>query len=201
MNSKYAIYIHGLGSGANSGTKSSFTRYLPDYEWVCPEVSEHPEESLAIINEYVKVFSPEIIAGTSLGGLYTIYADAPQSTKVVCNATIGIEHTLRKIGYGKYTFFCQREDGREEYVIDESLVRSFTEFKKNHKISLGAYNLGIYSTRDELVGEVESRKNAKALEALGFTIQWSDKFGHRTNEQIAKKIPGWLEELWKNSKE
>lgn len=201
MSYKYAIYIHGLGSGANSGTKSSFLRYLPEYEWICPEVSEHPEESLAIIHEHIQVFSPEIIAGTSLGGLYTLYANAPMTTKIVCNATIGIEHVLRKIGYGKYQFFCEREDGRMEYVIDEALVRSFTDFKKNHEICLGTYNLGVFSTRDELVGEVESRKNAKALAELGFTIQWSDKFGHRTNEQVAKKISSWLEELWKNSKE
>ena len=87
---------------------------------VCPEVNEDPEESEAIIREHIAVFRPAIIAGTSMGGLYALYADA-------------------------------------------------------------------------LVGQVESRKNARLLEAAGFTVVWSDKFGHRLNENVAKKIPSWLE--------
>lgn len=191
---KYAIYIHGAGSGAKGGTKSAFLHYLPEYEWLCPEVNENPEESVAKINEYISVFSPEIIAGTSLGGLYAIYADAPEAIKIVCNTTVTIEKVLRKIGYGAHPFFCEREDGRTEYVIDEPLVRSFTKFKESHEILPGRLNLGIFSTDDELVGQVESRKNAKILEAAGFRIFWSDKFGHRLNENVAKKIPAWIAE-------
>lgn len=191
---RYAIYIHGAGSGAKGGTKSAFLHYLPEYEWLCPEVNEDPEESIAKINEYISVFSPEIIAGTSLGGLYAIYADAPDAIKIVCNTSITIEKVLRKLGYGAHPFFCEREDGRTEYVIDEPLVRSFTRFKDTHRIIPGRLNLGIFSTDDELVGQVESRKNAKILEEAGFRIFWSDKFGHRLNENVAKKIPGWMAE-------
>jgi len=195
--SKYAIYIHGMGSGSKSGTSSAFLKYFKDYEWICPEVNEDPYESLQIIDEYIKVFSPEIIAGTSLGGLYTAFVNAPDSIKIVCNAAIEIEHVIRKVGYGKHTFFCEREDGRKEYELSETVVRRFSEFKKNHDISLGRINLGVYSKDDEFVGQVESRRNAKLLEKAGFSIIWSDKFGHRMNENVAKKIPGWIEELSK----
>ena len=50
----------------------------------------------------------------------------------------------------------------------------------------------MFSLNDELVGQVESRRNAKLLEAEGFTVIWSDKFGHRLNENVAKKITAWL---------
>lgn len=196
MESKgYAIYIHGAGSGAKSGTGSSFLKHFPEYEWICPEVNEDPEESVAKIDEYVRVFSPSIIAGTSMGGLYTLYANAPDAVKIVCNATLDIEKVLRKIGYGKHPFFCEREDGRTEYTIDEMMIRRFTAFKKNHEIISGAKNLAIFSTDDELVGQVESRKNAKLLEETGFTVFWSDKFGHRMNDNVAKRIPGWLKAI------
>ena len=191
---EYAIYIHGAGSGAKSGTRSSFMKCFPEYEWICPEVNEDPEESVAKIDEYVRVFSPAIIAGTSMGGLYTLYTDAPEAIKLVCNATLNIESVLRKLGYGSHPFFCEREDGRTEYIIDETMVRAFTAYKKAHEIIPGRKNLGIFSTNDELIGQVESRKNAKLLEQAGFTIIWSDKFGHRLNEQVAKKIPGWIKE-------
>ncbi len=192
---KYGIYIHGAGSGAKSATKSAFLTYMPEYDWICPEVDENPQQSIGKINEYVKVFSPEIIAGTSMGGFYTFYADAPDAIKVVCNATVTIEKVLRKIGYGTYPFFCEREDGRTEYTIDESLVRTFIQYRNSHMIIPGRINLAVFSTDDELVGQVESRKNAKLLEEAGFSIVWSDKFGHRLNENVAKKIPGWIEKL------
>lgn len=189
---KYAIYIHGAGSGARSGTKSAFLRYMPDYEWICPEVNEDPEESVAVIDEYVKVFSPAVIAGTSLGGLYTLYANAPQAVKVVCNATVNIEKVLRKLGYGVHAFFCEREDGRTEYTIDEDMIRRFIQYRNSHAFIPGRINLAVFSTDDELVGQVESRKNAKILQEAGYTVVWSDKFGHRLNENVAKKIPGWI---------
>lgn len=192
---EYAIYIHGAGSGAKSGTKSAFLHYLPEYEWICPEVGEDPGESVEKINEYVQVFSPAVIAGTSMGGLYTLYADAPQAIKIVCNATVSIEKVLRKIGYGAHPFFCEREDGRTEYIIDEEMVRRFTRYKNSHSFVPGRLNLAVFSTDDELVGQVESRKNAKILQEAGYTVVWSDKFGHRLNENVAKKIPGWIAEI------
>ena len=192
---RYAIYIHGLGSGAKSGTSSAFVHYFPEYEWICPEVNEDPEESIAKINEYISVFQPQIVAGTSMGGFYTAYADAPGAVKIAVNATVGVEHVLRKVGYGKHTFFCEREDGRREYELNETVVRKFTAFKASHSFILGRTNLAVYSKDDELVGQVESRKNAKVLEAEGFTVIWSDKFGHRLNENVARKIPSWIKEL------
>ena len=191
----YAIYIHGLGSGAKSGTSSAFVHYFPEYEWLCPEVNEDPEESEAIIQEYIRVFQPKMIAGTSMGGLYTIYANAPDTIKVVVNATVGVEHVLRKVGYGKHPFYCEREDGRTEYELSETVVRKFTSYKASHHFILGAKNLAVFSKDDELVGQVESRKNAKLLEEAGFTVIWSDKFGHRLNENVAKKIPQWISGL------
>lgn len=190
----YAIYIHGAGSGAKSGTNSAFRHYFPDYEWLCPEVNEDPEESVAKIEEYIEVFSPALIAGTSLGGLYALYANAPDAAKIVCNASVNIERVLRKLGYGMHPFFCEREDGRTQFEINEQIVRKFTEYKETHPILPGRINIAVFSTNDELVGQVESRKNAVILEENGFTIHWSDKFGHRMNENVAKKIPAWLKE-------
>ncbi len=155
-------------------------------------MNEDPEESEAVIGEFVKVFDPRLIAGTSMGGFYALYADAPNAGKVLVNPTVGIEHVLRKVGYGKHKFFCEREDGRTEYELNEAVIRKFTAYKASHGFISGRENLAVFSMRDELVGQVESRKNAALLQKAGFSVVWSDKFGHRLNENVAKKIPGWL---------
>lgn len=188
----YAIYIHGVGSGAKSGTKSSLAHYFTEYEWINPEVTHDPYESIPLLNEWAKTFQPALIAGTSMGGLYTLYVDCPSAIKLAVNPAMNIETVLRKIGYGKYKYLCERENGETEYVIDESMARRFIQFRNEHEIIKGARNMAVFSTADELVGRENSKKSAAVLEKLDFEIYWYDKFGHRMNEQAAKKIVGWM---------
>jgi len=192
MMKPYALYIHGMGSGAKSGTKSSLGHYLSDYEWISPEVTHNPEESLAILNDWAQAFQPALIAGTSMGGFYNLYIDCPSAVKLIVNPTYNIENVMRKVGYGKHKYHCERENGETEYVIDEPLVRSFINYRTEHQIILGVRNIAVFSSDDELVGKENAKKNAAVLEKAGFEVYWSDKFGHRLNEKVAKKIVEWL---------
>ena len=184
----YALYVHGMGSGAKSGTKSSLGHYLDGYEWLSPELPVEPEEAMAILEDYVKVFSPALIAGTSLGGLYLLYLDAPEATKVAINPTYNIETTLRRIGYGKHPFHCEREDGATEYVIDEPLVKRYMAVRDQRTPVPSARMVALFSTDDELVGRESAKQNAAALQRLGYEIHWCDKFGHRLNQPAAKLL-------------
>lgn len=184
----YALYVHGMGSGAKSGTKSSLGHYLDGYEWLSPELPVEPAEAMAILDDYVKVFEPKLIVGTSLGGLYVLYLDAPEAVKVAVNATYNIETTLRKIGYGKHKFHCEREDGTTEYTIDEPLVKRYMAVRDEREAKKSAKMIGFFSTDDELVGKEPAKKNAAALEILGYEICWCDKFGHRLNQPAAKVL-------------
>lgn len=47
----YALYIHGMGSGAKSGTRSSLGHYLDGYEWLSPELPVEPEAAMAILED------------------------------------------------------------------------------------------------------------------------------------------------------
>lgn len=189
----YALYIHGMGSGAKSGTKSSLGHYLDRYEWLSPELPVEPDEAMAILDDYVKVFSPTLIAGTSLGGLYLLYLDAPEATKVAINPTYNIETTLRRIGYGKHPFHCEREDGATEYTIDEPLVKRYMAIRDQRTPIRSARMVALFSTDDELVGREPAKQNATALQQLGYEIHWCDKFGHRLNQPTAKLLSKILE--------
>ncbi len=184
----YALYIHGMGSGAKSGTKSSLGHYLDQYEWLSPELPVEPEAAMSILEDYVKVFSPTLIAGTSLGGLYLIYLDAPDAVKVAVNPTYNIETTLRRIGYGRHPFHCEREDGATEYTIDEPLVKRYMALRDQRTPLPSARMIALFSTDDELVGREPAKQNAAALQRLGYEIHWSDKFGHRLNQPAAKLL-------------
>ncbi len=184
----YALYVHGMGSGAKSGTKSSLGHYLDGYEWLSPELPVEPAEAMAILEDYVNVFSPALIAGTSLGGLYLLYLDAPEAVKVAINPTYNIETTLRRIGYGKHPYHCEREDGATEYTIDEPLVKRYMAVRDQRTPMPSKRMVAFFSSNDELVGREPAKQNAAALQRLGYEIHWSDKFGHRLNQPAAKML-------------
>lgn len=184
----YALYIHGMGSGAKSGTKSSLGHYLDRYEWLSPELPVEPAEAMAILDDYVKVFNPALIAGTSLGGLYLMYLDAPDAVKVAINPTYNIETTLRRIGYGKHKYHCEREDGATEYTIDEPLVKRYMAVRDGREPVASKRMVALFSTDDELVGREPSKQNAASLQRFGYEIHWCDKFGHRLNQPAAKML-------------
>ena len=190
----YALYIHGLGSSAASGTKSSLARSLDGYEWLAPEITHNPFESLDILNEWVATFQPALVAGTSMGGLLTMYVNSPNAIKVAVNSCVEIERVLRKIGYGKHPYLQLRENGETEYIIDEPMIRQFITFRETNTPILGTRNIALFSTDDELIGREFSKKNAALLGSLGYEIYWNAKFGHRCNEQAAKQIKVILSE-------
>jgi len=184
----YALYVHGMGSGAKSGTRSSLGHYLDGYEWLSPELPVEPEEAMAVLEDYVRVFSPALITGTSLGGLYLLYLDAPKAVKAAVNPTYNIETTLRRIGYGKHPYHCEREDGVKEYTIDEPLVKRYMALRDGRDPRPSARMVAFFSTDDELVGREPSKRNAEAMQRLGYEIHWCDKFGHRLNQPAAKAL-------------
>jgi len=184
----YALYVHGFGSGANSNSSRMVGARVTGYEWLHPEMPLDPEEALSILNEHVRVFEPEMIIGTSMGGLLISRVTAPKATKVVVNPALEMDRALRRMGYGKYDFFCDREDGAQQYVIDEPLVQKYASFQANHLIQPGAKNFVLMSADDELLGHEMTKKNASVMAENGFDVTYSDKFGHRLNEQSAKKI-------------
>ncbi|MCQ2285293.1 MAG: hypothetical protein MJZ76_00260 [Bacteroidales bacterium] len=188
----YALYIHGVGSGGHSSTKSSLCSHLTDYEWIAPDITLNPYESISLLNEWAKTFQPTLIAGTSMGGFYTLYVDAPTAIKVAVNPGFYMETALRKLGYGKYKYLCERENGETEYVIDEPTARRFIQFRQDTQVKLGIKNLALFSSNDELIGKENAKKNAAAIENCGFDLLWSDKFGHRLNDRAMKKIEEWL---------
>ena len=190
----YALYIHGLGSSAASGTKSSLARSLDGYEWLAPEITHNPFESLDILNEWVATFQPALVAGTSMGGLLAMYVNSPNAIKVAVNPCVEIERVLRKIGYGKHPYLQPRENGETEYNIDEPMIRQFITFRETNTPILGTRNIALFSTDDELIGHEVSKKNAALLESFGYEIYWNAKFGHRCNEQAAKQIKVILSE-------
>ena len=175
-----AIYVHGLGSGAASTTVRTVIKVFSEYEWIVLEVNENPFESVAKINATVGEFNPSLLMGTSLGGYYVFYADAPCAVKVICNPAMNIAELIRtKIGFGIYSYFVERQDGNAEYMLDETVCRRFTEYESSHNAVSGTKNYALFAVHDELIGDADMLENMALVFESGYRLLLDSRGGHR----------------------
>ena len=184
-----AIYVHGLGSGAASTTIRTVRKVFSEYEWIALEVNENPFESVEKINATVSEFNPSLLMGTSLGGYYVFYADAPYATKVICNPAMNIAELIRsKIGFGTYSYFVERQDGNTEYTLDEADCKCFTEYESSHKAVSGTKNYALFAVHDELIGDTDMLDNMAMVFESGYRLLFDSKGGHRLRAASLKLL-------------
>lgn len=121
-----AIYVHGLGSGAASTTIDIVREVFSDYEWTAVEVNEDPVDSINTINQAIAELHPAFLMGTSLGGLYLMYADMnsceEDAIRLLFNPACDIARIIREaIGFGSKEYFVSRQDGVQEYELNEAV--------------------------------------------------------------------------------
>ena len=184
-----AIYVHGLGSGAASTTVRTVCKIFSEYEWIALEINENPFESIEKINAVISEFNPSLLMGTSLGGYYVFYADAPCATKVICNLAMNIAELIRsKIGFGTYSYLVERQDGNAEYILDETICRCFTEYESNHKAVSGIKNYAMFAMHDELIGDADMLDNMAMVFESSYRLLLDSKGGHRLRAASLKLL-------------
>ena len=183
-----AIYVHGLGSGAASTTVCTVRKVFSEYEWIALEVNENPFESVEKINAAVSEFKPSLLMGTSLGGYYVYYAEAPYVVKVICNPAMNMAELIPKIGFGTYFYFVARQDGKTEYTLDEAVYRRFTEYSKSHKAVRGIRNYALFAAHDELIGDADTLDNMALVFESGYKLLLDSTGGHRLRAASLKLL-------------
>lgn len=189
-----AIYIHGLGSGASTSAVKTIAKILPQYEWHALEMNENLKESVAIIDAAVKELKPELLMGTSLGGLYVMFADlspAPGCKRILCNPACNIAQIIRKkIGFGIKDHFVPRQDGVQQYELNEEVCKAFErDGRKEKMMRVSSYHsYAVFSIHDDLVGPEGILSNMAVCQELGYTILVDDNGGHRLDKHSLQKI-------------
>ena len=178
-----AIYVHGLASGADSSTYVELTRRFPQFNWICEEFGEDLAANVECLNELVSLCEPKLIVGTSMGGLETLYANAPNAVKVVCNPALSLADCIRNtFGLGWHDYLYERRDGVQQFELTEDMCREYEEYIATHPILLGRDNYAMFALNDELLGEKATLEAYKLLEQKGFTVFADPAAQHRFGE-------------------
>ena len=64
------MYLYGFGSSAASGTVKTLRELLPDFDVVAPDIPVDPIEALPFLRGLCMNEVPDVVVGTSVGGMY-----------------------------------------------------------------------------------------------------------------------------------
>ena len=71
MSGKKIMYVHGFLSSAQSGTVKMLQELMPNAILVAEDIPVHPEEAIEMLQKMAETEKPDLIIGTSMGGMYT----------------------------------------------------------------------------------------------------------------------------------
>ena len=180
---KKILYIHGLGGSGDGRVATLLREHLgSEYEVIAPEIPVRPKEALEFICNLLRNNRYDLVAGSSLGAFYLI-ASGHSPKKFVINPAIHAADYIEKyIGKGPQKFHSARENGQEEYIIDDEFINDLRDMECIQMVDDEEYWVSrcAVSPYDELFGD-ENAKLCKEL-YLDHTIEIHSS--HRVEDDV-----------------
>ncbi len=128
MNMKI-LYLHGFGSSGQSGTVKHIREMLPEAEVVAPDLPIHPHEAMELLHQVCEKENPDIIIGTSMGGMYA--EQLRGYDRIIVNPALMMGDTIARTHMlGKITFQNPRLDGVQEFIMTKKLQEEYAEVSR-----------------------------------------------------------------------
>ena len=184
-NMRKMMYVHGFASSGSSGTVMNLRRSLPGWRVVAPDLPVDPFESLELLRRLVQEEKPEIVVGTSMGGMYT--QQLWGVPRIVVNPSFEMSRSLLFGKMGRNKYMSKRKDGATEFRIDKSIVERFKEMEK-HQFD------GITDAEKQLVvglfGDKDPIVQFRPLMAQLYGEERCRWFAgeHRLTDEVVKKV-------------
>lgn len=179
------MYVHGFASSGSSGTVMCLRRYLSDWVVIAPDLPVDPFEALDMLRGIIAEENPDIVVGTSMGGMYA--QQLWGVPRIVVNPSFEMSRTLLFGKMGRNKYMSKRKDGATEFRIDKSVVERFKSMEKEQfaGITEGEKQLvfGLFGDKDPIV-------HFYPLMAQLYGEQRCRWFQgeHRLNDDVVKKV-------------
>lgn len=179
------MYVHGFASSGSSGTVMSLRRHLIDCEVIAPDLPVDPFEALELLRAMVQNESPEIVIGTSMGGMYV--QQLRGVPRIVVNPSFELSRSLLFGKMGRNKYMSKRKDGATEFRIDKNVVERFKLMEKTQFDGIDEQDkrlvVGLFGDKDPIV-------HFQPLMAELYGEERCRWFSgeHRLNDEVVKKV-------------
>lgn len=126
MAGKKILYVHGFGSSGLSGTVTRIREVLPQAQVIAPDLPIHPVDAMELLQRMCKETNPDLIIGTSMGGMYSemLYG----YDRIVVNPALQMGDTMLSHNMvGAQHFSNPRQDGIQDFIVTKTMVKEYKE--------------------------------------------------------------------------
>lgn len=180
------IYLHGFGSSHASGTVEILRRELPNDEVVAPDIPVDPVEALLYLEELCEREQPDLIIGTSMGGMYAQQMRAYR--RILVNPAFTMSTMSKTFRTGEYHFFNGRYDGAKTFKITKDIIQHHNQMERQQFKNISSEEKEtcwcLVGLRDTSVTNAESlfKKHYLADHVIRFDGE------HQLNDKVIKKV-------------
>jgi predicted esterase YcpF (UPF0227 family) len=154
MAGKTVLYCHGFASSGQSGTVTRLRTVMPNARVIAPDLPVDPHEAIALLHQICETEKPDLIIGTSMGGMY---AEQLRGFDRICiNPALEIAETMKAHGMtGTQQFQNPRQDGIQEFYVDKAMVKAYRDVSEQRFVGLTPEDerrvYGLFGDKDDLV--------------------------------------------------
>jgi predicted esterase YcpF (UPF0227 family) len=135
------IYFHGFASSGASGTVDLLRKHLPECGVTAPDIPIDPQEALPYLKEVCAQTEPDLIIGTSMGGMY---AQQMRGYLRICvNPAFFMSELTEILKIGTWPYFNRRENGDTEFVVTPDIIEHFREMEKHQFEGITPWDAGL----------------------------------------------------------
>jgi len=154
MAGKKILYVHGFASSGQSGTVTRLRTVFPNATVIAPDLPVHPQEALDLLHRVCDTEQPDLIIGTSMGGMYT--EQLRGFDRICVNPALEIAETMKAHGMtGTQQFQNPRLDGVQEFYVDKALVKEYRDVSEQRFQGITPEDerrvYGLFGDKDDLV--------------------------------------------------
>lgn len=175
------IYFHGYASSGATGTAETLRRLLPDVEILSPDIPVDPQEALPYLKNFCAEEQPDLVIGTSMGGMY---AQQMFGFRKICvNPAFNMSRMSKVLKTGEHPFLNGRKDSQKTFKITKDIIQHFNQMERAQFKGITDFDkentYGLFGIHDDTVSTYDLFKKYYK-NAIRFEGE------HRLNEKVLR---------------
>ena len=123
------IYFHGVWLFSRQRKLCQILRReLPNDEVIAPDIPIDPVEALPYLKELCQKEQPDLIIGTSMGGMYA--QQMRTLRRILVNPAFTMSTMSKKLRTGEHHFFNGRYDGAKTFKITKDIIQHHNQMER-----------------------------------------------------------------------
>lgn len=179
------LYFHGFASSGASGTVELLRKTFPSGTVVAPDIPVDPQEALPMLRQLVEDEAPDVIIGTSMGGMYAQQMHG--RLRVCVNPSFRISTMSKVVRTGTHKWLNGRKDGEKEFRVTADTLKHFNQMEREQFKGITPDDrelcYGLFGINDEYVNPV----NAYNTFTKYYVHAQRFEGGHQLNDKVLHK--------------